>query len=150
MLVFTKQTRELLFVVLIFSLYFLSIRLRHYINKSIHVKKKNIVWFELLISFVFTAVISGLYYLVHLSGTENFWDVTPAAKCKGGPYFWQGDSETSKMCRELASTPEGLEQIAGYNCPNGEVGQPGSKEAQFVYTPLSGDDWTNEQCNTGL
>ena len=149
MLVITKQKREMIFIVLIFSLYFLSGRLGHYINKSKHIKK-NLVWTELIFSLGFTAIITGLYYLVQLSGTENFWDVTPAAKCKGGPYFWQGDSETSKMCRNLASTPEGLEQIAAYNCPTGEIGQPGSKESSFIYTPLSGDNWTNEQCNTGL
>jgi len=81
---------------------------------------------------------------VNRTGSEPFWDVTPAAKCKGGAYFWQGDSPNSQMCRALANTPEGELEISGYNCAKGEIGQPG---AGFVYTHQSGDNWTNEQCN---
>ena len=86
----------------------------------------------------------ALFFLAKLqSNEEGFWDVTDSAKCKGGPYFWQGDSKTSKMCREMASTPEGRIAISGYNCPIGFVGQPG---LPFYYSPLSDDNWQNERC----
>lgn len=160
MVVIQKKTREYVYFTLLFTLYFLTIRLRKYIgkiststeggssttNNSSKVKKSSLkqIMLDMLFSFVYASIIIGVYYLVNLSGAENFWDITPAAKCKGGSYFWQGDSQNSEMCRELDSTPEGNALIAGYNCPSGQVGQPGLNK--FVYTPLSGDNWTNEQC----
>lgn len=72
--------------------------------------------------------------------------VSDAALCKGGPYMWQGDSERSKMCRKMASTTAGRCAISSMNCPNGYEGLP---TANFVYTPISDDNWQNPRCKKG-
>ena len=100
-----------------------------------------------LLSLLFTLIMIGVYYFSKLNKTsseEGFWDVSAGARCKGGPYFWQGDSETAEMCREMAESPEGRCEISSYNCPTGYNGQP---KLPFVYTPLSGDNYQNERCD---
>jgi len=94
---------------------------------------------------LFTLLVVGIFYLANVGSCEleNFWDVSLGAKCKGGPYMWQGDDEISKECRALASTKEGQCIIKSYNCPTGYVGTP---SLPFVYTPLSGDNFENERC----
>ena len=54
--------------------------------------------------------------------------------CQGGAYTWQGNSPRAKACRELASTPEGSEQIQRYECGKGFRGMPGHN---FKFTPIA-------------
>jgi hypothetical protein len=135
-----RSVREVIYFVLIFLVFFLSVKLAQFwIEKS----SMNSDMAYMIVGVVYTLVIIALFFLAKLQSNEGFWDVSDAAKCKGGAYFWQGDSPTSKMCRELASTPEGMVAISGYNCPSGYVGQPG---LPFYYSPLSDDNWKNERC----
>lgn len=135
-----RSTREIIYFVLLFLIFFLSLKLLEFWNTKIEINK-DVSY--ILVGIIYTLVMVGLFYLAKMQTNEPFWDVSDAAKCKGGPYFWQGDSENSKMCRELASTPEGMVAISGYNCPVGYVGQPG---LPFYYSPLSDDNWKNERC----
>ena len=161
-----KTTREIIYFILVFLLFFLLSKVSEFwINKT--QLKSDIVF--LIVGAVYTLIIVAIFFLAKLQSTEGyypigsacnaknaFWDVSDAAKCKGGPFFWQGDSETAKMCRAMAQTPEGMVALSGYNCPTGYVGQPG---LPFFYSPLSDDNWQNERCenlpncplvNTGL
>jgi hypothetical protein len=137
-----KSMREIIFFVLIFLLFFLTVKLGEYWVKKSDIDHQIAY---IILGIAYTALVVGIFFLSKLedNSNEKFWDITPAAYCKGGPYFWQGDSEVSKMCRKLASTPEGRVLISGYNCPSGYVGQPG---LPFNYTPLSDDNWENERC----
>lgn len=137
-----KSTREVIFFIIVFLLFFLVVILgRYWTQKS----NLNYEISYVILGVVYTSLILGVFFVSKLNeqSSEDFWDITPAAYCKGGPYFWQGDSEVSKMCRKLASTPEGRVLISGYNCPSGYVGQPG---LPFYYSPLSDDNWRNERC----
>jgi hypothetical protein len=134
-----KTKREIVFFVLLFVLSFVSCKsVLHYEGKM----NQNILC--LIVSAIFVVVVLGVCYgSKKKSSSEPFWDVSLAAQCAGGSYMHQGDSELSKQCRALASTPEGRIQISGYNCAKGMVGQPGNP---FKYTPLSDDRWMNERC----
>ena len=95
---------------------------------------------------IFVLTTYGAMRLFDVDGDKQeafLYQTTPAKKCSLGPYTWQGDSETAKMCRELASTPEGRAEIAKYQCGKGYVGQPGG---EFVYTPDSDAEWQNARC----
>ena len=135
-----KSVRETVFFVLVFLLFLIATFAANRWSQSGSYDSNMIYG---IVGVVYTLVIVGIFFLVKMHSKEGFWDITPAALCKGGPYFWQGDSETAKMCRQMASTPEGIIAMSSYNCPTGYVGQPGR---EFVYTPLSGDYWENERC----
>jgi hypothetical protein len=98
------------------------------------------------IAIMYSLILFAIYYLAKLtcSSSENFWHVSDASQCKGGPYFWQGDSDEAKMCRQMAKTKEGKIAISSYNCPTGYNGAP---SLPFYYTPVSDDKWKNERCN---
>jgi len=133
-----RHIRQILFFSVVFLLYYTSIQLGHKWVKSQS-------WItELGISLVYTLIILGVFYLAKLEQKcpENFWDVNPASLCRGGPYMWQGDSNTAKLCRELAESKEGRVMISSYNCPKGFVGLPA---VPFEYTPLSNDNWEDER-----
>ena len=133
-----KSVREFVFFLLVFLLFYLVAKLK---STWKHMDPEITV---IVSGLLYTVLIIAVFFLARLhSTTEGFWDVSDYAKCKGGAYFWQGDSENSKMCRDLASTPEGRIGISSYNCPTGYVGQPG---LPFYYSPLSDDNWTNERC----
>lgn len=136
-----KSTRETLFFIIVFLLFYLANKLHQFWSHKSHLKGDLSI---ILIGCLFTLSIVSVFFIARLqTHEENFWDISDYAKCKGGPYFWQGDSATSKMCKQLASTPEGRIGLSSYNCPTGYVGQPG---LPFYYSPLSGDKWTNERC----
>ena len=137
-----RTVREVIFFVLAFLLYYLSVSIANYwIN---HMKKSHSQAIYLLIGLVYRLVLVAVYYLANLNNTnEGFWTVTPAGRCRGGPYMWQGDSQTAKMCRDMAETKEGRCAISSYNCPTGYEGVP---KVPFYYTPLSNDMWQNERC----
>lgn len=135
-----KTVRELIFFILLFLLFFLVKKLADFwISKGTPADYTYIG-----AGLLYTLVMVGIFFLAKLqTSKENFWDVSEFAQCKGGPYMWQGDSEQATMCRKLAETPEGRCGIASYNCPTGTIGTP---SLPFIYTPLSGDDWSNERC----
>jgi len=136
-----KKLREIIYFALIFLLFFLTVKLSLYWRDNTNLNMDVIL---ILTGLLYMGVMIGIFFLAKLqNNSENFWDVSDYAKCKGGSFFWQGDSETSKMCRELNSTPEGRIGISGYNCPTGYVGQPG---LPFYYTPISDDSWNNQRC----
>lgn len=70
--------------------------------------------------------------------------ITPAKLCSGGPYMWQGNSPIAKMCREMASTQKGRDEISRYECGTGYIGMPGDN---FRSTPVSNDCWKNARCD---
>jgi hypothetical protein len=135
-----RSQREIIFFVLVFLVFYLAVKFSEYfIQKSgIHGD-----FGLLIVGLLYSLAIVAIYNLAKLKSNEGFWDVSLPAQCKGGPFFYQGDSELSKRCRALAETPEGKIALSGYNCPIGYVGQPGMP---FYYTPLSDDNWKNERC----
>ncbi len=135
-----QKKREVIYFLLLFLLFFLAVKLVNFWKNNMEL---NIDIIIIIVGLIYVSITVGIFFLAKLQTNENFWDVNQYAKCKGGPYFWQGDSENSKRCRELASTPEGRIGLSGYNCPTGYVGQPG---LPFYYTPLSDDSWNNERC----
>lgn len=138
-----KRVRESVFFLLIFLLFFLALKMAKFWDK--YTSNDTIAY--VLVGLVYALVIMAVYYLGDMGNCgvgENFWEITPAARCRGGPYMWQGDSETAKMCREMASTKEGRCMIASYNCPTGYNGVP---RDPFYYTPLSDDNWQNARCS---
>lgn len=140
-----KNSRLTLFFILVFCLFYLFVNLNDCWFQKLNIENKQFL--TLFTSLLFTLIITSIYMLSKFQNdkSESFWDISPAALCKGGPYFWQGDSPTSKMCRKLASTEEGRVMLSGYNCPVGYVGQPG---LPFYYTPLSDDNWQNRRCDS--
>lgn len=135
----SKKGRESIFFILIFCIFFLGIKAIGFWTKHTDM---NPMIIEAISSLVFTMLIVVMFYTADLE-KEGFWDVSDLAKCKGGAYFWQGDSQTSKMCKSLAETKEGRIALSSYNCPTGYVGQPG---LPFYYAPQSDDNWQNGQC----
>ena len=134
-----RSIREVLFFILIFCLFFLFSKNSEFlISKGVNT---NISFG--ISSVVYTFLILAIYYFVKLDSKESFWEVSEYAKCRGGPYFWQGDSDNAVMCKNLAQTPEGRRGIASYNCPTGYNGVPNSP---FYYTSLSDDEWESERC----
>jgi hypothetical protein len=136
------SSRQLIFFALIFLMFFLFLRLsKFWLARNSNLNEDII---DIFTSIGYTCIIVALYYLAKLNtdNSEKFWDVSPGARCKGGAYMWQGDSQEAKMCRALASTPEGRIDISAYNCP---VGYNGIPKIPFEYTPLSNDNWQNER-----
>jgi hypothetical protein len=137
-----RKGREVIFFVLIFLTFYVANSLREKLLTKFDSNKDIIT---LSVGALFTVAVIGYYFLAKLhSSSESFWDVSAFSQCKGGPYFWQGNSATAKMCRALAETPEGRIGISSYNCPTGQNGQPGFP---FVYSPISDDDWENSMCD---
>ena len=135
-----RSVREVIYFILIFLVFFLAVKLAQFwIEKS--AMNSDVAY--IIVGLLYTLVMTALFFLAKLQTKEGFWDVSDPAKCKGGPYFWQGDSQTSQMCREMSKTLEGRVAMSGYNCPSGYVGQPG---LPFYYSPLSNDHWQNESC----
>lgn len=126
------------------TLYFIVMALLFYIAAQI-VKALSSKMSIAVVAALYTVVMAGIFFFGKVnSNKENFWDISPAAKCKGGNWYnWQGDDPTSKMCRQLANTKEGQDAIASYSCPSGYEGIP---KIPFQYTPLSNDNWKNERC----
>ena len=137
-----RSTREIIFFILVLLSFFLAIKSSRFIIKKYNYSSNTAYIYT---SIIYTIFIIVFYYIakLHSVNHEPFWDVTDYAQCKGGPWFWQGDSELSKKCRELANTPEGRLRLSNYNCPTGYKGQPG---ALFYFSPQSNQNWTNEQC----
>jgi hypothetical protein len=81
-------------------------------------------------------------YLYVTKSKEPFNELSPRY-CKGGSYLWQGEGPVSKYCRELASTPEGMEKIKAQSCGLGCMGRPLN---EFEDTPMSNSLWKNEMC----
>lgn len=134
-----KSIREVLFFVLVLIVIFFALKFDKWWSIGLDPNMKH-----LLISLFVVTILIVIFFLARLNeNTENFWDVSPAALCRGGPYMWQGDSETAKMCKEMAATEEGSCAISSYNCPTGYIGTP---KIPFYYSPLSGDSWQNERC----
>lgn len=98
----------------------------------------------MIIGVVFISIVVGVFYgLSQVGLREGFWDVSEFAKCKGGSYMWQGESNEAETCKALAESPAGRCGIASYNCPTGYEGTP---MLPFYYTPMSNDSWENERC----
>jgi hypothetical protein len=135
-----KEIREILYFLLAFLMFYLCVKLKDWTYKTSGISNDIAI---ISCGILFSIILIFLFYITKINSNEGFWDISPPALCKGGPYFWQGDSPISKMCREMASTPEGRIAISGYNCPTGYVGQPG---LPFYYTPISNDNWENERC----
>jgi hypothetical protein len=97
-------------------------------------------------SIVFTTTAFGIYYLTGLQKeTYSAFNLSPGAACKGSMYLFQGDDETSKMCRDMAETPDGRCAIASFNCPNGYEGAPKHLN-NWEYTSNSDSCWEGVKC----
>jgi hypothetical protein len=133
-----RSSRQLIFFTLLFLLFFLSVKTGKLWSKSGKAPSEDITY--IVIGVAYTCIMLAVYYLAKLdcNSDEGFWDISPAAKCKGGKYMWQGSSPEAVRCRELADSPEGRAMIASYNCSKGFIGVP---KRTFEYTPLSDDNW---------
>jgi hypothetical protein len=102
--------------------------------------------------FIMYLKLTGLCVQPSLDGYQHTdhdtsYHPSPGAKlCRGGPYFWQGNSKRAKFCRELASTQEGQEEIERHSCGAGYVG--GGEGNGFKFTPLSNSNWRNSRCDS--
>ena len=129
----SRNVRLFLLFLTIFLIYFLS----NVLNSYSDIKNEHQMMFNIISSIFFSIMNISIYILIESScngngnSKEKFWTPSKYSQCKGGPYMWQGDEESAKMCRELASTEEGRIGIASYNCPTGTVGQP---KIPFYYT----------------
>jgi hypothetical protein len=136
-----RSSRQAIFFVLIFLMFLLFVKLGQFWMVQGSGVSINVA--TMIVGAGFTCIIVALYYLARLnSSSEGFWDITPAALCKGGAYMYQGDSQTAKMCQEMAKSVDGRAAISSYNCPTGYVGVP---RVPFEYTPLSDDNWQDER-----
>ena len=132
-----RLSREVIFFILLFLLFFLGVQVGKFWSNTPKAPCQDVIY--IVVGLGYVCVMIGLYYLAKLNGSqESFWDVSPAARCKGGKYMWQGSSPDAVMCRKLANSPKGRAAIAAYNCPKGFIGVP---KAPFTYTALSDDDW---------
>jgi hypothetical protein len=141
-----KSVRETIFFILVFLMFFLGAKLSEMWVQKANMKADNAY---LAVGVIFAMAVAAVFFLAKLNkcnSNEGFWDVSQYAKCKGGPYMWQGDDPDAEMCRELAKTSEGRCGIASYNCPKGYNGQP---NLPTIYTPVSDDNWANERCTNG-
>lgn len=135
---------KILFFILIGVLYIVFFLATNYfyVGKSSSVTKGAIL--------VSAAIIFSLVFVGYAQVTklfpEGYCDTGLGAKaCRGGPYMWQGTSPRAKFCQALASTPEGREKIASYECGAGYSGMPGKG---FQFTPDSNSTWNNARCDT--
>ena len=136
-----RSTRQIIFFCLIFLIYFLSVKGGQYWVS--HAEKLDGDLAFIVVGLGYTAIIVSLYFFAKLDpSSEGFWDITPAATCKGGSYMWQGDSPSAKTCQDLSKTETGKAQIGSYNCPKGQIGVP---RVPFQYTPLSDDNWQDQR-----
>ena len=142
--------QEIIFFVLTFILFYLSISMYDNVKDIDSLKK-----YKLLLPFVFSLIfiffLIGFYYFLEFDrsctvDTESYQmlELSRGAICKGGPYMAQGDSERAKMCRELQESPEGKCEINSYNCAKGYRGQPGG---MFQFNPESDARWENTRCD---
>jgi hypothetical protein len=65
-----------------------------------------------------------------LLGSEGY----SCSRCQGGAYMYQGDSFESQVCRQMASTQEGRDEINKSKCPCNQIG---GKKNSFEYTPIT-------------
>jgi hypothetical protein len=132
--------RQIIFFILIFLMFFLFVKIgQFWLSQG----SMNADLAFTIVGLAYTCVMVALYYLAKLNSySEGFWDITPAALCKGGAYMHQGDSETAKMCQEMAKSVDGRAAISSYNCPTGFTGVP---RVPFEYSPLSDDNWQDER-----
>lgn len=141
-----RSSRQLIFFILLFLIFFLTMKTGNMWSRSENAASENAASEDticIVVGMCFTVCIISIYYLAKLDKThEKFWDVSPAARCKGGKYMWQGSSPEAVRCRALADTPQGREMISAYNCPKGFIGVP---KAPFAYTALSDDNWQNNR-----
>lgn len=136
-----RSSRQVIFFVLVFLMFFLAVKIGQLWLARLSNLNHDIIF--IIIGLAYTCSIIGFYYLAKINtSSEGFWEVSPAARCKGNWYMHQGDSESAKMCQEMAETPEGRAEISSYNCPTGYIGVP---KVPFVYTPLSDDNWQDER-----
>lgn len=132
-----KTVKYVLFFILVALLYYTTFKATRSLQQT-NDSETTLIAVSVGFGFILTIIL-----LVNNS-SEHYWDITPAAQCKGGEYMWQGDSETAKMCRHLAESPDGRRGIASYNCPTGYNGAP---SAPFDYAPISDDEWKNARCS---
>jgi len=140
-------TREVIFFVLVFLLFFLGNKVAQYWAKRSPKLNRDLI--VLVVGAVATLAVVGIFYLAKMNQIKDNYQMlefSPGALCRGGPYMWQGDSERAKMCRKLASTPEGRCDIAAFNCPNSYNGLP---QTGVRYTSNSDSCWKGVHCKCG-
>jgi hypothetical protein len=132
-----RSSRQLIFFILLFLIFFLSVKGGKMWSITENAPREDTIY--IVVGLCFTVCMVSIYYLAKLDKThEKFWDVSPAARCKGGKYMWQGSSPDAVRCRALADSPQGRAMISAYNCPKGFIGIP---KTPFQYTALSDDNW---------
>lgn len=137
-----KNVRETIFFVSLFFFFYLMVLARDFYER----KGMNPTISTLIAAGIYTAIAVGVFFLAKLNDSIDSYrafEISPGALCKGGVYMHQGDSPEAQMCRAMAQTPEGRNELAAYNCPTGYIGQPGR---QFVYSSDSNDNWKSDKC----
>ena len=143
-----QSSRQIIFFLIFFLLIFLGVKAMKF--WAMKMPDYNTDLITIIVGIIVTLFMVILYKVGKIcpnssGASEGFWDVSLAAKCKGGPFFWEGgDSELSEECRKMAETSEGRCALSSYNCPKGFIGTP---KTPFLYTPLSDDNWNNERCD---
>jgi hypothetical protein len=135
-----KTVKEVIFFVLALFLFYIAGKIAVWWGKKPKVGMDVSLG---IMAIVYALCLAAVYYVTGMNKKNEGFEITPGARCRGGPYMWQGDSETAKMCRGMAQSEEGRCAIASQSCPNGYVGTP---ELPFEYTPLSDSKWQNARC----
>jgi hypothetical protein len=141
-----RKSREAVFFIMIFCVIYLSISARAHLLKMYEARGsgQEELYINIGLVLCLTLVILGLYHLAKLqNSSEPFWDVSPEARCKGGLYLMQGDSDRAKACRAMTETEAGRCALASQNCPTGFNGVP---RVPFYYSRLSDDSYESERC----
>jgi len=134
------RDKKIIFFTICYLLFFLLCKLSFLWSQKTNI---NLNISIVLSGILFVVILGCVFYFSKIGKeTDEKWDLSIGAKCKGGNYFRQGDSMLSKICRELDKTEEGKEILRKYNCPKGTVGQPGKL---FEFSHLSNENWQNER-----
>jgi len=135
--------REVIFFVVVFLLFYLGCKLVMLWQTKSGMGEDVI---SLIIGAVITLALVSIFYIAKMNQhSDNYraFEISPGAMCRGGPYMWQGDSARSKMCQELAKTPEGKCEISKFNCPDEYNGMPA---VPFNFTSNSNSSWEGVHC----
>lgn len=138
--------REVIFFVLIFLLFYLGVKSSQFMHNKYPSVNGDLV--TMAVGTVITLLIVGIFYLAKLNqniDSYRAFNLSPGAMCKGDPYMWQGDDDLSKMCRDMAKSPEGRCELSKYNCPSGFDGQP-KNTSDWEYTSNSDSCWSGVKC----
>jgi hypothetical protein len=138
------QAKQIIFFVFISLFYTFMLVATNQLTKTSPTLSVTSIMIYIFSAMVFLLAIFGYIEVAKLFPESYHYQTSPGKLCQGGAYMMQGNSTRAKMCRQMASTQAGKDEISRYNCGVGYHGMPGGG---FKYTPISNDCWENERCN---